>query len=292
MLLETLGQLDPLLAAFVSGQWRIDLRVPLHYTTVPLRLLADRYREAARRVWQLLQAGAPQMPDVPDIQPAPLPDVNLGSPYLPKLDVIRTVFQAAQTASDNAVTPEERHNALTLRLLLGLDVFCGLRSGETEAFPVVQIDLAATWQAACRPWPHFFLPEAKGNWWTTAARGLPLPRPLLQLAQEVLANSQGETTLFFFIGGERVPITPANIADQLDPLGVPRPRWHDGRHLLRCYLLERGLPCEAINFVLGHQAQGHEGLNPYRPFDLWQVWSTYESLVADLAARLQWREAP
>ncbi len=53
-LMLTVGRLDPLLWAWVSGRWRSSYVPPSFYTTIPLSLLAERYRRAASRVAEYL----------------------------------------------------------------------------------------------------------------------------------------------------------------------------------------------------------------------------------------------
>ena len=145
-LMEHTAQLDPLLAACISGQWRTSLRVPLFYTTLSLPLLADRYRAAVGRVWAMLHQtrSVSQLPSAFALTPAALPDLRIGSPYYPKLAVVRQAVQTLRDAVAQAVSDEGRHNAKTLLALYGLSLLTGLRISEAAGLRTVDFDLRAT----------------------------------------------------------------------------------------------------------------------------------------------------
>ncbi len=285
-LMEHTGQLDPLLAACISGQWRTALRVPLFYTTLSLPLLADRYREVIQRVWAALRETQPQLPNAFGVTPAALPELRLGSPYYPKLSVVKQAVHALHGAVAQAGGDEGRHNAKTLLALYGLSLFTGLRISEAASLQTVDFDLQATWQGAAMPW--IVLPETKGSRWTSAARITPLPDCLLPLLHELLPDHLQAPAFSFRTQGRLVPADKGEIRRRLADLDVPFPRWHAGRHLLRTILVEQGLPFDATNAILGHQSAGRELFNPYLPGNPGETWRAFRLLSDRLAHRLGW----
>ncbi|MGH2520891.1 MAG: hypothetical protein ACRDH2_00170 [Anaerolineales bacterium] len=287
-LMERDGQLDPLLAACISGQWRTSLRVPLFYTTLSLPLLADRYRAAARRVWTVLRQtrSVPQLPDAFGGTPTALPELRVGSPYYPRLAVVRQAVQILRDAVAQAISNEDRHNAKTLLALYGLSLLMGLRISEAASLQTVDFDLRATWQREALPW--VVLPETKGNRWTSAARIVPLPDCLLPLLRELLPDDLQAPALSFRTQGRLVAADKGEIRRRLAEVSVPFPRWHAGRHLLRTFLLEQGLPFDATNAILGHQSAGRELFNPYLPGDPGKAWRPFRLLSDRLAHELGW----
>jgi hypothetical protein len=92
----------------------------------------------------------------------------------------------------------------------------------------------------------------------------------------------------FRIQAQRVPADKSKIRRRLTELDVPFPRWHAGRHLLRTFLLEQGLPFDATNAILGHQSAGRELFNPYLPGNPGEVWHAFLRLSDRLAQHLGW----
>lgn len=285
-LMESDGQLDPLLAACISGQWRTSLRVPLFYTTLPLPLLANRYRDAVQRLWALLRQINVEVPEAFGVTPAALPDLCFGSPYHPKLAVVRQVVQTLGIVAAQAVSDEDRHNAKTLLVLYGLSLLTGLRISEAASLRVVDFDLQVTWQGKAMPW--VVLPETKGNRWTNAARIVPLPECLIPLLRELLPDDLQAPAFSFRTQARLIPAAKSEIRRQLIELDVPFPRWHAGRHLLRTFLLQQGLPFDATNAILGHQSAGRELFNLYLPGSPGEVWHAFRRLSDRLAQQLGW----
>jgi hypothetical protein len=287
-LIEQDGQLDPLLAAFISGQWRTSLRVPLFYTTVRLELLTKRYRAAVRKMWEVLRQVEPELPDVPSLPLPDWPELSFGSPYFPKQNVLCRAVQTIQAAIDGATNAEDRHNALTLKALYGLALLGGLRISEAGHLRAVDFDWEVIWQGQSLLW--LILSETKGNRWTSAGRILPLTEILAPLLKQLLPKEAHAPAFYFLSKGRRLPATREEIRRQIDRLGAPFPRWHAGRHNLRTFLLERGLPFDAINAVLGHQSAGRELFNLYCPGAAGEAWCAFWPLAAELARSLGWKE--
>lgn len=285
-LMEHDGRLDPLLAACISGQWRNSLRVPLFYTTLSLHLLGDRYRDAVRRVWVALCQLHPHLPEAFRLTPAALPELRMGSPYYPKRVVVRQAVQTLYNAVVQAIQDEGRHNAKTLLALYGLSLLMGLRISEAASLRTMDFDLRAIWQGEAMPW--VVLPETKGNRWTSAARIVPLPECLLPLLQKLLPDDLQAPAFSFRTQGRLVSADKGEIRRQLAELDVPFPRWHAGRHLLRTFLLEQGMPFDATNAILGHQSAGRELFNPYLPGNPGVAWRAFRGLSDKLAQELGW----
>jgi integrase len=150
----------------------------------------------------------------------------------------------------------------------------------------VDFDLQATWQGEAMPW--IVLPETKGNRWTSAARIVLLPECLLPILHELLPDDRQAPAFSFRDQGRSVPADKGEIRQRLTQLNVPFPRWHAGRHLLRTYLLEEGLPFDATNAILGHQSAGRELFNPYLPGNPGEAWRAFRLLADRLAQELGW----
>jgi hypothetical protein len=65
------------------------------------------------------------------------------------------------------------------------------------------------------------------------------------------------------------------------------PRWHSARHFLRTFLYDRGMDERAIDYILGHQAEGNEAGNPFRPSDLAAIFAAYQDAAVALAEVLE-----
>ena len=283
-LMQTVGGLDPLLTGWLSGLWPDGHYPPLYYTTLTLPWLAQRYEAALQRVGRKLRLPL----NVPALPPRPL--WPMGSVYHPRLSVLRKAVRALTQAVQEAPNASARHNARTLLALYGLALFLGLRLGEAGRLRVGQFDFLATWQGERLPW--LMLHQAKGNRFTTAARLVPLPFALTPLLDELVDAAPGAdlTSPAFGFDTPRgwQPATPEAIRTRLQQVGVPVPRWHAGRHLLRSFLLRYGMPHEGVNLILGHQAAGEEAWNPYRTVDIGGYFRQYRYLSDTLAALLRW----
>jgi len=285
-LMETTGELDPLLAAFISEQWTTSLRVPLFYTTVRSSWLAEQYRAGVNKIWQLLRRLNDKLPGY-TVRPAPLPNVRFGSPYFPRLDVLKNALAKIDSLIERAPEAEARHNARLLKLLYGLSLFCGLRISEAGGLRALQIDLTEPEDREGISW--LTLPETRGNRWTTAARILPLPTYLQPLMRQLLSDECEGPAFYFLVQGRRIPATAKAIRDQLDQIGVPFPRWHAGRHFVRTLMLECGLNFDDANAIIGHQSAGRELHNPYSPQVMENVWSAYLTFTHHIAALIGWK---
>jgi integrase len=285
-LMESEAGLDPILAAFISEQWRPSLRVPLFYTTVTAEQLAGRYRAATARVWEILRKTDPRLPAPPMLALPPLPDIRMGSPYLPKLDVVRAAIQSLHQAIVMARNDEARHNALTMLALYGLSILCGLRISEAAHLSVAQFDLDVVYGGLPLPW--LMLPETKGSRWTTAARIVPLPKVLLPLLRQLLPANRQALAFSLIQRGRHVHADQDQIRRELATYQVPFPRWHAGRHLVRTVAVNAGVPFAVINAVLGHQSAGCELLNPYLPGNLLETWRCYLDFADRLAELVGW----
>lgn len=285
-LMESEAGLDPILAAFISEQWRPSLRVPLFYTTVTAEQLAERYRAATERAWRILREADPRLPASPTLTPPASPEVWMGSPYLPELDVVRTAVQQLYQATVTARSDEARHNALTVLTLYGLSILCGLRISEAANLSAGQFDLDVVYDG--RPLPWLILPEAKGSRWTTAARIVPLPKALLPVLRQLLPADRQVHAFSFIQRGRHVHTDQDQIRQQLATYQVPFPRWHAGRHFVRSATVAAGVPFAAINAVLGHQSAGCELLNPYLPGNLIETWRCYLDFADQLAELVGW----
>lgn len=285
-LLERIGQMDPLLAAFVSEQWRPSLRTPLFYTTLTPQRLAEQYRTAMDRVWKFLQTLEEAIPNC-STTPQSLPQIYFGSPYRPLLSVVQDLFAAIESAIERSSDNEARHNARLLKLLLGLSVFCGLRISEAGELQAIQVDLDGQWLGQVMSW--LTLPETKSNRWTTASRKIPLPPMLLPLVRTLLSPNTEGPAFYFIYSGQKVKADAEAIRRALLNLGVPFPRWHAGRHLIFCLMLEGGLPLSVIKAILGHQSAGCEMFNFYLPNTLSASWIQYLDFTNELAKKIGWK---
>jgi len=286
-LITVISGLDPLLSAMISGQWRFSLRAPLHYTTIPLTLLANRYRTAVRKLWGACRACEPGLPKWPERPAAILPRGFQGSPYMPKRAIMRRVVATlAETSRDPSETQETRHNAQTLLALYLLACLCGLRISSTGNLKTWYFDFQAVWGDTSMPW--LALPKTRGNRFTSSSRLIPLPGTMLPLLDKLVTGRHQDHPFHFLKGGEKLPATGYQIMAHLDNLELPYPRWHAGRHLLRTYLLEQGYGFDATNAILGHQSAGREQFNPYLPVDVLDDWLTYCDLADRLARSLGW----
>jgi integrase len=290
---EAEAGLDPLLAGVISGQWRLPLRVPLFYLTVSADRLAERYRAAAHQVAVgLARLGG--LPAVPVVEPAPLPQLRFGSPYLPRREVlqacVRHLARAIERARSSA-EPDDLHNARTLLALYGLSVLCGCRISEAGKRAAGDFDLDARWNGQPVPW--MVLPESKGNRWTFSARIVPLPDCLLPLLQAVLPVGRQEPAFYFIQDGARVPAAAGEIRHRLAHCDVPFPRWHAGRHWVETQALEAGLDFDVRNAHLGHQSASRELFGPYQPAaaDPGVLWQAFRRYGDQLAQDLGWPAA-
>jgi len=288
-LMLSVGNLDPLLAAMISGQWRIVHEAPLFYTTITPTFLAYHYRLAVRRVWSYLQGMVPNMPNYPDgIQLSRLPRWYQGSPYYPRRSVIQNVFRGLLNRINEAESLDEQHNLRTMLALYGLAVFCGLRISEVSSLITDQIDFNATWNGQNLPW--IVLPDAKGNRFTTASRIVPIPEPLIPLLKSLIPSEMGVQAFSFMHRGQSRPATIDTIRHRLERIQLPFPRWHAGRHLLRIHLMQQGMNFDSINLIMGHQSAGREAYNPFVPDLVLSTYQRYRHLSGCLARSLGWKE--
>lgn len=287
-LMEHEADFDPLLAAYISGQWRPALRVPAFYTTVHMDGLAHQYRAAVHHLWEYWRQLDPQLPNLPEVELSESPSARMGSPYLPRLDILRSAVQALQMAVNQAQTPEETHNARTSLALYGLSVLCAFRVSEAGSCQNVDVDLDAEWNGMPMPW--VILPECKGSRWTTAARIVPLPDLLVPLIRSVISDHASEYAFHYLADGHPIPATQDEIRRQLAVCGVPFPRWHAGRHWVRTTALEHGVAFDQIGACLGHQSAGREMFSPFVPSEPARAWQAFRELSCRLARLLDWPE--
>jgi hypothetical protein len=106
--------------------------------------------------------------------------------------------------------------------------------------------------------------------------------------RELLPDASQSPAFSFRTQGRLVQADKGEIRRRLAEHDVPFPRWHAGRHLLRTFLLEQGLPFDATNAVLGHQSAGRELFNPYLPGDPGEAWHAFRLLSDRLAPQLGW----
>jgi len=287
-LMVNVGMLDPLVAAFISEQWSPALRVPLYYTTLRLSFLAEQYRAATQRVWDFLRRLSADF-DLPffECEPNRLPEMRLGSPYLPKLEVIRNVLLVIESAIETALDEDQRHNALLLKLFYGFSIFLGLRMSEAESIRQSQIDLSVYWGGKNMAW--LVLPQTRSNYWTTASRIVPIPRQLHTLVKCLLSTNADGFAFHFRVNGVHLPATESIIRDQLAALQVVMSKWHGGRHLFRTLMVEYGFQFDEGGAVIGHQSSGHEIFNFYSPHQLSRVWESYEKFADHIAGLIDWK---
>jgi hypothetical protein len=263
------GRMDPLLAAFVSGQWRISHRAPLFYTTISSGLLCERFEEAVRRVWDFLRTIQPAIPDYDETGGGFPKRIWMGSPFRPQSRAIRRMVSALQIQIRESTDEEETHNRKTVLLLFLLAVVGGLRFGEVSTLKAIHFDLALTCEG--KPLPWLVIDHAKGNWFSTAARIVPLPPKLAGLAGSVVSADQNQPAFYFRENGRRLPATATMLHNRLEAIRSAI-HWHSGRHFLRSWLCAQGADFDLTNALIGHQGQGRELLNPHLPNRPWNAW--------------------
>ena len=284
-IMETVVQLDPILAAYISGQWRSALRVPAFYITVSSDMLAERYRQAVAGWWELMTDIEPRLAQIPRAEVTQLPHFYMGSPYLPKSGILRETFANLKAQVASASASDDKHNAQTLLASMALSVLAGVRITEATNRQANDFDLALAWTEG--PMPMLQLPETKGNRWTTAARYAPLSDPLPELLRAVLAPEQTAAALYFKSSGQVIPVTPTELRQRLKKAGVPFPRWNCGRHEKRTWLLDMQVAFDHANSVIGHQSAGREQFNPNLPGRPGLAWRADIEATRKLAQHLE-----
>ena len=220
--------------------------------------------------------------------PTYFPTVRFGSPYLPRLEVIRQAVAALQSAIYDATNDEARHNARLLKLLYGLSIFCGLRISEAGTLAASQVDLRRAVGG-----PKDELADIARDPRQSLDDGLAncsLPESRQTLTRELLSELARGQAFYFMNNGQPLKASAAAIREALVRLSVPLPRWHAGRHFVRTRMLEERVTFSAIYAVIGHQSAGQELFNPYRPDVPDEYWQTYLQFARGLADEVGWRE--
>jgi len=289
------GELDPILSYYISGQLTNAISTPLYYSCVSSHELAKHFRPASSCVSQELDRAYLSLFgehfssfQVQAILPSIQQHVWMGSTYTPKVSIVRQMFMQA-LAYLNRSTGHERHNAITIIALLEMAYLAGFRISEVSTLLPTQVDLYAKWNG--QPFPHIVLDWAKSSRFTTAARIVPLAKPLVKVWEYLLAEAQQVGPIYFKnTKGKIISFSAAEFQRQLEVGMVHLPRYHSGRHFLRTIALHRGVQFSTINLILGHQSAGHEALNPYIANDIWGRWQEYIALADRLANTLSLRD--
>lgn len=288
-MLVKVGGMVPVYVAMIMDIWKPNVRVPLYYTTVSCPHLAERYHQALERVWASYRIVEPKLP-VLKMQPnQELPQVWQGSPYRPKLDVVRAIVQQLTQTLKTADTPQARYNAITLCALYGLNLFCGLRIGETHGLTASQFNLAFAWRG--QPMPLLTIPDAKTNRFALAARSIPLTQHIVPLIQQAIQPDEKDNSAFHIhTGGTLQPLTEYRLEALREAADVTLLRWHAARQALHAGMLEAGAGFEAANAILGHESIGYEIYNRYPPNPLPEIWWEYLRYCDTWAEVINWKE--
>jgi len=289
--------LDPIAVHILTGRHLPGLRAPLFYTLVSSEDLKAAYCDTvgklcddlSRTYGQVRPAGAPRIlpwEDAASPQPVrPSPTRLYGALYHPRREHIRALVRALL---DNARHPPDaglpdaealeraRHDGLTVLACYLLCLFAGLRVGEVTSMRRVQIDLFGDNVAPAVDILGLIVVEAKADRFYEEYRVLPVPPPLVPLLAHILERSARAS-------GFDGPHDPAFWFYR----SFGAPRWHSTRHFLRTFLYRHGVGERAINYILGHQAEGREAGNPFTPSDLPAIFAAYQRATLALADELE-----
>ncbi len=222
----------------------------------------------------------------PTAAPAPLPDLWIGSAYRVRDEVERQVLDALVHRVRAARAPGELHNVLTILTVWVLRTAAALRQCEVIGLMSVQIDREVCWRGQRRPWITLGDGDTKPNWFTVAARIVPLC-PTLDWLLGIVMFADGPALRLWTEAGW-APLTAKSLKQALAELPVTVPRGHSGRQNLRSFLAEAGLEFDRTNAALGHQAQGREAWNIYRTAQPDQDWPTFVVLAEQYLESLGW----
>jgi len=290
IIMSTQTGLNEVYGGMISGQWRLPLRTPLHYTTLTFKQLADRFRPASHKIYGNLCELNPAVPEQKEIELVALPEKHQGSPYHPRPEVFIEIIDALIIYLKRCQPyPHNWQNARTLAVFIGMNLFCGLRFSELCESRVVQFDLHAIWKGHPLPWLQ--LPDAKGNRFTTASRLVPIPTPILSMVKIVLNPSSDRNTNAFWgwVEGNKQNIDRDILDQWREEAQIPLLRWHSSRQALNSSLFLCTTSMTTANIVLGHQAAGRELFNPYLPGDPTTHWQVYLDYCDRLAVEIGWK---
>jgi len=280
---QCMGDMDPLLSNFISGQWRNSDYVPFIYTTISCSWLGKRYLAAFNKIWNVLSQYRSNLPDISSNDFLLVDDLYIGSPYRPIEDYIQQIISRLQKRLHSSNNDEDIHNSRTMLTLFLLGFVTGLRRMEVWSLRARQVDLDNCYKG--KPLPWIALDKSKTNRWTTASRIVPLPSQIVRLMKPVLSPSLDTPAFYFLEKGRKLFLTEATFAERYRRLQTNL-KWHSGRHLVRSWLCEQGVEDDNINALLGHQSGGRELLNPHLPNDPWRVWSELADYLHGLASVL------
>ncbi len=281
------GSLSPMLAAFISDQWRTEVSVPLFYTALDWDFLAKSSQAALERVWQTYKISQPELPTLPMRCERQYPQQYQGSPYRPRMTVLQEIVTRLNEQRQQASDAEDRYNLTTLTAVYGLSLFCGLRISEVSLMGVMQFDFAASWDG--KPMPWLIIPDAKTNRFTLAARIVPLPAAIIPCLQAAMAGDDDDGIAFHaYRQGKRGELNGERLTTLRAQYDVKLMRWHAARQALHSAMLEAGVAFDAINAILGHETSGQELFNLCLPERLPGIWEDYLAFCTTWAEALGW----
>jgi len=315
--------LDRVAVHVVTGRHLPGLRAPLFYTLLSSDDLADHYHQAASalsadlgRVYERVrpEGVASKLPWETALPPEPgepCPAWRYGALYHPRREHVQSVVQALLDnarrppdagVEDPATLERARHDALTTLACYLLTMFAGLRVGEVATMRRLQIDLFGAGAALAVGIPGLIAVQAKSDRFYEEYRVIPVASLLVPLLAHVLERSARASgsdgphdPAFWFYRSllHPIPARRRHLWRHLD--GIARaagltegaPRWHSARHFLRTFLYRQGVDERTIDYALGHQSEGREPGNPFRPSDLADIFAAYQQAASNLAHELE-----
>ena len=293
--------LDPIFAAYVSGDVPEQVEQPLHYSLVDSVQLRRTYAAAQVKFRAQLAAEYarawhryPTLP-LPWTRQRPIQASRsrrefYGSWRCPPRDHVALILDQLVKLTHQA-DPIQAHNARVTLLAAMLQITLGIRPSEIIGMEARAVDFHA----------RTLTLVGKFNYAYDAYRQLPIPRELVGLLRWVLYESpqaserKTHSPLFqMYRNGKRVAAQLNDIQLLWEQAAIATgkmtseqiPELGSLRHLYRTFALQTGQPHEFVNALMGHQSGGGELYNPYLNRNPRQVFEVGLKLATDISRSL------
>jgi integrase len=303
ILLTEGGRTDELILGIIQANIPRHLRSQAHYTSLAYNTVQETHTLTYKNLLKhLCEASRPliesfKLPPIdhlfsddlaPQSSSAALPDLNrrMGSPFVPKTELMRTYIERLRTAIGHNDEWRVRFNRFVAYVVLAVMHLTGIRPDEVKRLSTARISLSdeegslavdGKVNGVHREWRVIDLaPLAVQQLLVYQAHAADAIQRIWRDHARTLEEIQQarQQALFFFISRRYlpVPITTRTLGNYLrtaDELGMPPFDWrlNSPRHFYRTKAVELGVPSTIIDALLGHSSRGREPLGIFSQHD-------------------------
>jgi integrase len=299
LLLAEHGRMDELVAGIIQGSIPRHLRSQAHYTSLPYDSIWTTCTRAYKSLFKhLCETSRPliesfKLPSIdllfsddltPQTSLAAFPglDQRIGSPFVPKAELLRDYFEKIRDAIGGHADWRIRSNRFVAYVVLAIMHLTGIRPDEVKRLSAARVSLSDEEASLAvdgkingvhREWRVIDLAPLAAEqlrvYQTWAANVTQRVRRDHRRTLGEIKQAQ-QQALFFSISRRHlpVPVTTRTLSYYLrtaDELGIPPFDWrlNSPRHFYRTTAVELGVPLSIIDALLGHSSRGREPLNVF-----------------------------